>query len=110
MYEDTNNQCLTKYSTAKGYFEDLSTSERATFMTSSDYVISTARERLEAWARYHGESISLSNGDYVVSKISVLNPIFDSTNNNTLVIIIIVSAISVSIIGAYFFIRRRKEI
>lgn len=110
MYTDTTNQCLTKYSNAKDYFEDLSTSERATFMTSDDYVISTARERLEAWARYHGESISLSNGDYVFSKVSVLNPFINSTNNNTLVIIIIVSAISVSIIGAYFFIRRRKEI
>ena len=110
MYEDTNNQCLSKYSTAKGYFEDLSTSERATFMTSSDYVISTARERLQAWATHHGESISYTNGDYVVSKVSVNNPIFDSTNNNTLMIIIVVSTISVSIIGAYFFIKRRKAI
>ena len=110
MYTDTTNQCKTKYSVAKGYFQGLSTAERATFMTSDDYVISTARERLEAWARYHGESISLSNGDYVVSKVSVLNPFINSTSNNTLVIIIIVSAISVSIIGAYFFVRRRKEI
>ena len=110
MYTDTTNQCTTKYSVAKGYFQGLSTSERATFMTSNEYVVSTARERLEAWARYHGETISLSNGDYVVSKVSVLNPFINSTNNNTLVIIIIVSAISVSIIGAYFFIRRRKEI
>lgn len=110
MYEDTNNQCLTKYSTAKGYFEDLSTSERSTFMTSSDYVISTARERLQAWATHHGESISYTNGDYIFSKVSVINPIFDSTNNNTLMIIIVVSTISISVIGAYFFIKRRKAI
>lgn len=68
MYEDTDNQCLTKFDVAKGYFEGLSSSERNVFMTSTDYVVENARARLYAWAANTGNTISSNNGDYVISK------------------------------------------
>ena len=111
MYEDTNAQCTTKFGIAKGYFEDLSTSERSTFMTSDDYVISTARTRLEAWARYHGKVITTSDGDYVITdaRNPVLNIVLNS-NNNTILIVIVVTTLSLLSIGGYFFLKKKKEI
>lgn len=110
MYEDTNAQCTTKFGIAKGYFEDLSTSERSTFMTSDDYVISTARERLEAWARYHGKVITTSDGDYVITdaRNPVLNIVLNS-NNNIVLIVIVVTTLSLLSIGGYFFLKKKKE-
>jgi len=82
MYEDTANQCTSKFNTAKGYFEDLSTSERSTFMTSDDYVITNA------------------------SRISILN--MNESNNTTLVVIMIVSLSFVGVAG-FYILKKRKE-
>lgn len=112
MYEDTANQCVTKFDIASGYFEAMTSSERTTFMTSSDYVIATARERFEAWARYHGKTISYENSDYTIKNASPISVIFGNgaTNNSqTLLIVIVSSLLGVSVIGGYFFLRKRKE-
>ena len=84
MYQDNNGQCTTRYSVAKGYFNNLSSGDKSTFMTSTDYVISTARTRLQAWAAYHGESISSSNGTYVIGSNKSINSL--NGNNYSLVI------------------------
>ena len=109
MYEDTNNQCLTKFTTVKGYFEGLSSSERNTFMTSSDYVISTARERLKAWARHQGKTIDYVDGDYSISNISRIPVILSSSISNTTIIVVVTVGIAVIAIGGYFLLRKKKE-
>ena len=107
MYEDTNNQCTTKFSVAKGYFEGLTTSEHNTFMSSNDYVIKTARERFEAWARNLGKSINHVNGDYVVSGLN--NSVLFATENNSNVIVIaaIMSLTSTALLGFVIYKKRR---
>ena len=110
MYTDTANQCTTKFDIAKGYFDKLSTEEKATFMTSNDYVIATARERFEAWARNQGKTITLVNGTYTISNakylgIEVLNSSFD----NSTLIVIIVSFMSVTTLGVYLYRRKKKN-
>jgi len=109
MYEDTNNQCETKFSIAKGYFEAMSTSERSTFMASIDYVISTGRERLLAWAAHEGKTITQINGDYVVS--APVNVVLQNLSQNSagIAIIVTVSLITAASIGGYFFLKKRKE-
>ena len=110
MYTDTANQCTTKTSVAKGYFEGLSSTERETFMTSSDYVISTARERFQAWLRNRGLSISEENNDYVVSKATVNNPLLNKNITISTVITIITAVITSGLtIGGYFYFSRRKK-
>ena len=109
MYEDTNNQCTTKFVTAKGYFEGLSSSERSTFMTSSDYVISTARERLQAWAANQGKTISYSGGDYIVSGMRNTGFSLVQNNNGVVFTVIIVSVLTITSLGGYFLLRKRKE-
>ena len=108
MYEDTQNQCTSKFTVAKTRFEQMSTSERATFMTSDDYVIQTARTRLQAWANYLGKTITYSNDDYVISNNNYLSLMLRTKNNNVIAIIAIVSIVGVGSIAAYFFIKRRK--
>ena len=109
MYEDTTDQCKTKFDVAESYFEGMSKSERINFMTSTDYVIATARERFEAWARHEGKMINQSGDDYVISR-NIIPGILSSDNNKTIGIIVIISLISISTIGGYFFIsHRRKE-
>ena len=111
MYEDTNGQCTTKFNTAKGYFEGLSTSERITFMTSNDYVISSARARFEAWARNQNATITLSNGDYVIS--AAKNPIIDTTKGAfDQITIIVITTLSIGVISLAVFLsikHKRKE-
>ena len=109
MYEDTADQCKAKFDVAESYFEGMSKSERTTFMTSTNYVIATARERFEAWARHEGKMINQSGDDYVISR-NIIPGIVSSDNNKTIGIIVIISLISISTIGGYFFIsHRRKE-
>ena len=112
MYEDTANQCITKFDIASGYFEAMTSSERTIFMTSSDYVIATARERFQAWARYHSKTISYENSDYTIKNASPVSIIFGNSvtnNSQTLLIVIISSLVGISVIGGYIFLRKRKE-
>ena len=106
MYEDTANQCNTKYSVAKGYFNGLSVAERSSFMTSNDYVISTARNRLEAWARNKGEEIIHINGDYSFSSGAHS---FSVVNDDNQLVIIITSISTISLLGLLFFLKKKKN-
>lgn len=109
MYEDTNGQCNSKFNVAKGYFEGLSNSQRVTFMTSDDYVISAAKERLEAWVTYLGQTITHINGDYIISNSKSFNPITEKvTNEDSTTVIVVVFLVGFTAVASYFFIKKRK--
>ena len=105
MYEDTPNQCQTKLDIAIGYLHDLSSTEKNSFKTSNDYVIKTARERLEAWALNQGKTIDYTNGALTRGIIPTIN----NVDNNLILIIVIASVIGLSCIGCYFFYRRKEQ-
>ena len=108
MYEDTEGQCTTKTDSAISIFNNMTTSERSTFMTSDDYVISTAKDRLDKWLINQGKEISISNGDYVVTtKNSVTS--YTQENNHIYLIIAISGVISISILGFYFLLKKKKS-
>ena len=109
MYEDTNEQCTTKFATAKGYFEALSLSERNTFMSSNDYVISTARERFEAWARNRGQNITYVNNDYVLSSIKVPMLEMISGGDNITLLTVIIVILTTSATCLCFHLKRKKR-
>ena len=107
MYEDTANQCVSKLSTALDYYKNLTSSEKTTFQTSSDYVISTARTRLEAWATSQGKQINYSTGA-LTNKSNILSVINGKTvNNTTLLLVIIIAGFGSAIAGFYFY--KKKE-
>ena len=109
MYEDTNNQCLTKLDAAVERLNGLSSSDKNTFWTSNDYVIKTARERLQAWAVHQGKTLSYSDSAFVISSNNV-NPLKDMVSNNVIAnIVVLVSLLSISAFGVYLFINKKKE-
>ena len=110
MYTDTSGQCTSKYSVAKGYFNNLSSSDKTTFMTSSDYVIATARERLQAWAAYHGESITLSGGSYVIGSNNGMRLL--SGDNSGMIIALATFGVTSVLLGLSFIgygFKKKKE-
>ena len=106
MFEDTPNQCNSKTSVVENYFKLLSQQERSLFMTSDDYVISTARERLNAWLANQGKSINYSGSDYVVQGARNVEILFEA--NITIIIVVIFSTVGVLSLGGYFYFRRKK--
>ena len=113
MFEDQEGQCEDNFGVAKGYFEGLTSSEQNEFMTSDEYVIATARERLTAWALHHGMSISNQNGAYVFSKLNNSNGLLTDSlsinNNDSLIIIFMISTLATSALSAFYLIKRKKD-
>ena len=98
--------CSTYYPIAKAMFNNMSTTQRGYFVSNSglgqDY--HDAYERLIAWATANGDSLNASNQLVQASRITP----FGNNENNSTVIIVIISLISISAIGGYFFLRRKK--
>ena len=112
MYEDTENQCTTKFDEAKTYFEGLTKSQRNTYMTSSDYIIETSRVRFSAWAAHLGKQITYSNNDYVISDAQnylLFDTISSIKENNALFFVVIGLLTGVTSVGAFILIKRRKQ-
>ena len=63
-------------------------------------------KRLQAWATANGDSL---NGSNQLAAASFVTFGVDSDFGGTVTIISIVSLISVTAIGGYFFLRKRKE-
>ena len=106
MYEDTNNQCVSKLSIAMSYFGNLTSSGKSTFASSDDYVIKSARERLEAWAANQGKTINYSTGE-LTNKAGVVQYGVGQENSST-TIIIIVSAMSVVSLSVLLIIKKKR--
>ncbi len=104
MYEDTTNQCLTKLDVALDYLNNLSNDEKNIFMTSNDYVIKTARERLNAWCINQGKTIEYLNGELVIKNSNDIN-LFDNSINYLLIIIAISS---ITLLSILVIIKKRK--
>ena len=107
MFEDTNNQCVSKLPIALDYYKNLSTSGKSEFQTSDDYVISTARERLESWSSSQGKTIDYTNGT-LINKMNVLN-MLQSENNNKAIFVFIITTISISSLALCLVIKKRRN-
>ena len=109
MYEDTPNQCSSKFSVAKSYFEALTSEGRSEFMTSNDFVINHARTRLQAWAINLGKEITYVNGDYVVSDSRRTTRLTEGKNNSALILVLAVG-FSVSSALTCILIKRKRQV
>ena len=104
MSESTSGQCVDYYPIAKQVWNAMSEDERLYV----DEEQPLAYARLVAWAAYHGEIINGSYNIVSASRISILNTTIGK-NGSTVAIIVIVSMISITAIGGYFFLRKKKE-
>ena len=113
MYEDTNGQCNTKFEIATGYFGVLTSSEQQKFMNDDDYVISSARARFLAWARYHNTQITYLNGEYVFSKLNSLHNysgenLFEG-NSNSILILLVICTVVVGAVSIFYLLKKKKK-
>ena len=90
---------------AKAGFNALNLHQRQLFSGNSAYAAEWAR--LSAWATANGDTLNASSQLAQSSKISPLVNIINE-NTNTVAIIVVISMVSVTAIGGYFFIKKRK--
>ena len=114
MFEDTNNQCQTKFDVAQGYFEGLSDSEKTSFMTSDDYVISTARTRFSAWATHLGKVITTDgDGKYIIQNAKFAKTSSDGQLNlqedSSLIILFIICTLGAGSLSAFYLVKKKKK-
>ena len=84
-----DGSCATYYALAKDYFENtLNKNQRVNMATYLNGTYANAWARFNEWARINGETISLENGDYVISSNRSINPISVSSSNAATIVII----------------------
>ena len=93
-----DGSCVAYYALAKDYFENtMNQNQRVNFSTYLSGYYANAWARFNEWARINGETISLVNGDYVISSNRSINPInLSSSNINVIVIVSTISMILIS--------------
>ena len=111
MFEDTNNQCTTKLNTAINYLNALPSDELTSFSTSEDYVIAKARERVEAWARSQGKTISYNVNNVTLSANTNINGVALTSENTTLPLIIValVALVSTMSVTTVIIIKKKRS-
>lgn len=109
MINDTTNQCKTKLGIAIDKLNSLSATEKDLFNSSSDYVISTARNRLEAWARSEGKVLTYNEGVYVANVNNIDRYINNVDTNISLLIHLLVFSIGSVTFSTCLILRKKKK-
>ena len=109
MINDTTNQCKTKLGIAIDKLNSLSNVEKDLFNSSSDYVISTARNRLEAWARSEGKVLTYNEGVYVANVNNIDRYINNIDTNISLLIHLLVFSIGSVTFSTCLILRKKKK-
>lgn len=109
MINDTTNQCKTKLGIAIDKLNSLSATEKDLFNSSSDYVISTARNRLEAWARSEGKVLTYNEGLYVANVNNIDRYINNVDTNISLLVHLLVFSIGSVTFSTCLILRKKKK-
>ena len=99
------------YLAAKAALNDLASEERSDFQNDANGKYTAALARYNAWALYCKDGAPFDGNDTIETKLNSANIIglINSENGSVSAIIVIVSLVSITAIGGYFFIRRRKQ-
>lgn len=109
MFEDTTNQCTTKFYLAIDKLNTMSSADKEAFWTSADYAISTARERLLAWARHEGKTLTYSDGAYRVIGSGNIPSLLDLNQSSPSILVVVIAMLGLASFGGYLFLRIKKE-
>lgn len=109
MINDTVNQCKTKLGIAIDKLNSLSVIEKDLFNSSSDYVISTSRNRLEAWARSEDKVLTYNEGLYAANANNIDRYINNVDNNISLLVHLLVFSIGSVTFSTCLILRKKKK-
>ena len=114
----SGTDCLSTKEGGKGYYDlaearynstEFGDAARLEFATHNDFA--KARERFQAWARANGKSITFNQetGAIEYNTRSITLPTIFGESSNATAIVVIVSVVSLTAIGGYFFLKKRRE-
>ena len=109
MINDTTNQCKTKLGIAIDKLNSLSATEKDLFNSSTNYVISTARNRLEAWARSEGRVLTYNKGLYAANANNIDRYINNVDINISLLVHLLVFSIGSVTFSTCLILRKKKK-
>lgn len=109
MINDAVNQCKTKLGIAIDKLNSLSVIEKDLFNSSTNYVISTARNRLEAWARSEGKVLTYNEGVYATNANNIDRYINNIDTNISLLAHLLVFSIGSVIFSTCLILRKKKK-
>ncbi len=93
------------YATAKAAFNVLNDHQRKLFTTNSAYLVEWTR--LSTWASKNGDNLNSSNQLEIAVK--PVNIIASGFNSDIVIILVIGTLISLTVIGGYLLLRKRRE-
>lgn len=103
--DKTTANCASNYSAMKSAYANLTDAEKNVLQFSSDFA--AAKARMNKWAIANGETFTYGEDQPFASlAISTLNV---ARNNNATTIAVIMSLLSVTALGALFFMKKKKE-
>ena len=114
----SGTDCLSTEEGGKGYYDlaearynsaEFGAAARLEFATHDDFA--KARERFQAWALANGKSITFNQetGAIEYNTRSITLPTIFGESSNATAIVVIVSVVSLTAIGGYFFLKKRRE-
>lgn len=109
MINDAVNQCKTKLGIAIDKLNSLSVIEKDLFNSSTNYVISTARNRLEAWARSEGRVLTYNEGVYAANTNNIDRYINNIDTNISLLAHLLVFSIGSVTFSICLILRKKKK-
>ena len=92
------------YSSAKTAFNSKTSAEKTAILTHEP-----TKVRFANWAAANGDSLNQTTGVITSLSKAIISPISSISNSSATVVVIIVTLVSVTSIGAYVYLRRRKE-
>lgn len=104
--EEGTGKCVSQgwYTAAKNAYEASSFAAYRAELCELTYVV----ERLEAWAKANGKTFSVSAGVGSFSGSNSIMEIKSNSNNALLVVIVSIGFISLTALGAFFILRKKK--
>lgn len=109
MINDTVNQCKAKLGIVIDKLNSLSAIEKDLFNSSTNYVISTARNRLEAWARSEGKVLTYNEGLYIANVNNIDRYINNVDTNISLLVHLLVFSIGSVTFSTCLILRKKKK-
>ena len=112
MFEDTEGQCEGengKLNQAIAKLNKLSDEDKEIFDTDTGYVISSARERINAWAKHEGKVLELIDGNFVLNSVVNVLDINNAENDSSLIFILVTSIVFTTSIVVLLIIKRRRQ-
>lgn len=105
MYEDNENQCLTKLDIAIDKLNNMSLDDKNEFIASDNYVIHSAYERIVDWAKHEHKEFALEDGEFILTSNRIVSEVMDFDYFS---IIIVVFSIFGIIALSYVFKKKYK--